>query len=130
MLTSHTQPVCFACPCHCYYPGTQYFFCQTHETAIITTMVGAFAFLIIRVLSLSSKLTCYFGRGIFSKFYVCGREELYDKTAHRIMIQSLFTAEISDSGILFLNIKKCESERFNRDSILDALQRDGHLRLL
>ena len=75
MLTSHTQPVCFACPCHCYYPGTQYFFWQTHETAIITTMVGAFAFLIIRVLSLSAKLTCYFGRGIFTKFYVCGREE-------------------------------------------------------
>ena len=76
MLTSHTQPACFACPCHCYYPGTQYFFWQTHETAIITTMVGAFAFLIIRVLSLSAKLTCYFGRGIFTKFYVCGREEI------------------------------------------------------
>lgn len=38
-------------------------------------------------------------------------KNLYDKTAHCIMIQSLFTAEMSDSRILFLNIKKSVKAR-------------------
>ena len=49
---------------------------------------------------------------------ICKGKQLH--SVHCTTIQSLFTAEMSDSKIIFLNTKVYESQRLNRGSTLGS----------